>query len=344
MVSFHFPELAGYLRPIDQMLETVRVDKEQYVGPALTKPASVCIPVLREVISPASFRNAEAEITDVEAAGVRRVRAVANKFKYGERKRGLQILRMMGAGGRKPQNRSDFTAAEKPGEVFDLNTLIFGDSANRGAAVLPVKAAAQYSDALSVAPYADCVGESFHISSFEDGSLFDPEAKRNTSNIFSRHFVKPGTLMLQTICINGMTAPQEGIGHLLLAIGLAGAYGGATSIYGVNVRNHVVGVYAGRFERDVASPYEALRAADLDPEVTVDEALDGFDKIYRRAYPLAIGRAPVREHLRMLVARFEDDDAALREAYGRTSASIATYFNEWFGFGDAKKATRGKQP
>ena len=43
-------------------------------------------------------------------------------------------------------------------------------------------------------------------------------------------------------------------------MGLAGAYGGQTSIYGVNVRNHVVGCYAGRFERDLASPYVAVDA------------------------------------------------------------------------------------
>ena len=99
------------------------------------------------------------------------------------------------------------------------------------------------------------VDTSFHNRAAEDGTLFDAETKKNSSNIFERHVLLPGTLLVQTISLNGRTAPPIAIEHLLLAIGLAGAYGGQTSVYGVNVRNHVGGIYATRFERDVASPY-----------------------------------------------------------------------------------------
>ena len=242
-----------YLGSIDKLLSTARDDKgKEYVQPALKNLGSVAIPLIREVIAPASFRNADPEITDIlDLDGTRRVRAVANKFKYGERSRGLQVLRYFGAGGSMPQNRTAFAKGDRPSVAYDLNTIVFGDSANHGKRVLPVKAAAQYSDAVSIQPYTDCVDTSFHNRAAEDGTLFDAETKKNSSNIFDRHVLLPGTLLVQTISFNGRTAPPIAVEHLLLAVGLAGAYGGQTSIYGVNVRNHVGGIYAARFERDV---------------------------------------------------------------------------------------------
>ncbi|HTH46996.1 MAG TPA: hypothetical protein VMB21_05760 [Candidatus Limnocylindria bacterium] len=146
-------------------------DGKSYVEPALKNLGTIAIPIVREVISPASFRNADPEITDITVDRVRRVRAVANKFKYGERRRGLQILRFFGAGGAMALNRTEFQENDPASKGYDLNTLIFGDSANRGKYVLPVKAGVQYSDAVSLAPYAVCVDETFHNRAAEDGSL-----------------------------------------------------------------------------------------------------------------------------------------------------------------------------
>src|SRR3954465_10714210 len=92
----------------------------------------------------------------------------------------------------------------------------------------------------------------------EDGTNFDAERHQNSTNIFNRSFLRPGALLFQTICFNGRTAPVEALDHLLLSIGMAGAYGGQPWFYGVNVRNHVVGLYAGGFEREVGSPYVAV--------------------------------------------------------------------------------------
>ena len=297
----------------------------------------MAIPLIREVIAPASFRNADPEITDIlDLDGTRRVRAVANKFKYGERSRGLQVLRYFGAGGSMPQNRTAFASGDRPSVAYDLNTIVFGDSANHGNRVLPVKAAAQYSDAVSIQPYTDCVDTSFHNRAAEDGTLFDAEDKKNSSNIFERHVLLPGTLLVQTITFNGRTAPPIAIEHLLLAIGLAGAYGGQTSVYGVNVRNHIVGIYATRFERDIASPYVALHRVRerADDRPALEDVRTALTEAFSEAMPTHVpGESVHRFQMRMIEA-LESDDAEMRERYAEAQGRIGEFFDHWFaGFG-----------
>ena len=327
-----------YLGSIDKLLSTARDDKgKEYVQPALKNLGSVAIPLIREVIAPASFRNADPEITDIlDLDGIRRVRAVANKFKYGERSRGLQVLRYFRAGGSMPQNRTAFVSGDRPSVAYDLNTIVFGDSANHGNRVLPVKAAAQYSDAVSIQPYTDCVDTSFHNRAAEDGTLFDAEAKRNSSNIFERHVLLPGTLLVQTISFNGRTAPPIAIEHLLLAVGLAGAYGGQTSVYGVNVRNHIGGIYATRFERDVASPYVVLRkvrerTGDRPALEDVRTALTGA---FSDAMPIHVSGGDVHQLQMQMIEALESNDAEMRQRYTEAQGRIGEFFDHWFaGFG-----------
>ncbi|MCG5508763.1 type I-D CRISPR-associated protein Cas7/Csc2 [Ectothiorhodospira lacustris] len=323
-----------YVGDIGSMLTITQTDEtKSYAQPALKNLGSAVLVVLREVISPASFRNAESEITDIDVNGRRHVRAVANKFKFGERARGLQVLRFFNAGGAAAQNKTTFYKGEKPSDKYDLNTLVFGDSANTAAnKVLSVKAAAQYSDAVSIQDYADVVDTTFHNRASEDGSLWDAQRKENSSNLFERHFVKPGALLLQTIAFNGKVAPMEAVEHLLLSIGLAGAYGGATSIYGVNVRNHLVGFYAGHLERDLASPYVAIdqvRQTDTDTMnlAAVREALQAS---YRAAWPVEISGETLVSLQQDLITRLEAEDPALREAYRKTATQVGQYFDAWF--------------
>lgn len=332
--------LNDYLGSLDTLTHEARDGKDTYVQPALRNLGAVAVPVLREVIAPASFRNADPEITDIEVDDVLRVRAVANKFKFGERARGLQVLRLYGAGGRSPQNRTAFGPKAKPSEAFDLNTLVFGDSAVKGdkgagSNVLSVKAAVAYSDAVSLAPYGDCVDSTFHNRASEDGSLFDPQEKKNSVNLFDRHFVRPGTLLLQVLTLNGRTAPPEALDHLLLAVGLAGAYGGQTSIYGVNVRNHVVGIYAGRFEQAVASPYVAIReageaAGGNDWRSRPEQAAEVFAAVFARAYPVHVPAEAVTERQQARIKAVEAGDGKLGAEYGRTAAKVGAFFDAWF--------------
>jgi len=210
-----------YLGDLDHLTaESSDGTKDNYIHPALKNTGCISLVLIREIIAPAVFRNAEQEITDIEFNGQSHVRAVANKFKYQERSRGLQILRAYGVGGRMPQNRTALKKNQNPSEAFDLNALVFGDSANQDNRVLPVKAAVNYSDALGLLPYHLCVDESFHNRAAEDGTLFDPVAKKNSDNLFSRHFVSPGVLMVQVLSCRGRLLPPEGLDHLLLTIAL----------------------------------------------------------------------------------------------------------------------------
>lgn len=330
----NFEAITPYLNPLDSLLAFSQTEKgDTYAQPALKHLGSVVFVVLREVISPASFRNAEAEVTDIDVNGRRHIRAIANKFKFGERARGLQVLRYFHAGGASAQNKTAFAKGEKPSARFDLNALVFGDSANHGSKVLPVKAAAQYSDAVSLQDYADAVDLSFHICASEDGSLWDAQKKENSSNLFERHFVKPGALLLQTVSFNGKVAPLEAVEHWLLSLGLAGAYGGATSIYGVNVRNHLVGCFAAHLERDLASPYvaiEALRSQHPDAHSDPVAMSHALQAIYRAAWPVEISGSHLTQRQRELITQLESNAPALRERYTHTAAKVANYFDAWF--------------
>src|SRR3546814_43888 len=130
--------------------------------------------------------------------------------------------------------------------------------------VLPVKAAVLYSDGLSLREYDASVGKTFHNRASEDGTLYDAEKGENSNKLFDRHFIVPGTLLVQVISTHGRLLPQEGLDHLLLSIGEAGSYGGQTSVSGVNVRTHIAGIYASRVERAETSPFHLAAAIIAD--------------------------------------------------------------------------------
>jgi CRISPR type I-D-associated protein Csc2 len=325
-----------FLGDIDHLLDSSTDGKAEYVHPALKNLGCVSLVLLREVIAPVVFRNAEEEITDIEVGEEVHVRAVPNKFKYPERGRGLQILRFYEIGGRLPQNKTVLRTKQKPSEAFDLNALVFGDSANQENRVLPVKAAVNYSDALSLLPKHLCVEESFHNRAAEDGTLFDAESKRNSENLFTRHFVKPGTFLVQVLSTRGKVLPPIGLDHLLLCLGLAGAYGGQTSVTGTNIRTHVVGLYGARFERAETSPYELVTALFQEKDLDLSDRASVTQALHRRlsaVHPAAMEANAAQPYLRDLVQRFESDDGALQAAYRSAAGKVGALFDAWFGTG-----------
>ena len=304
--------------------------KDTYVMPSRRNAGHFAIAVIREIVAPTVFRNAEEEITDIEDRdGTRRVRATPSKFKFGERGRGLLVLRAWNVGGRLPQNRTAVGDAMPVDKAFDLNTLVFGDSAMWGTRVLPVKAAVQYSDALSTVPYRDAVGESFHHRGDETGTLWDAEGKKNTENLFTRHFVLPGTMLIQILTGNGRQLPPIGLDHLLLSLGLAGSYGGQTSVTGVNVRTHIAGIFASRFEVPIASPYNLLQELPAS-RMSVEELASAVAKAMAEQYRVHAGADEASAYQRQLVDSFERDAPELRHRYEEAAPKIASLFEQHF--------------
>ena len=319
-----------YLNDGDLIEETVAANgKDTYLMPARRNAGHVAVALIREITAPTVFRNAEEEITDIEDRhGVRRVRATPSKFKFGERGRGLLVLRAWNVGGRLPQNRTAVGDRMPVRDALDLNTLVFGDSAMWGTRVLPVKAAVQYSDALSTVPYRDAVGESFHHRGDETGTLWDAESKRNTDNLFTRHFILPGTFLVQVLTSNGRQLPPIGFDHLLLSLGLAGSYGGQTSVTGVNVRTHIAGVFGARLETALASPYELLR--ELPESGAVDEIASAVVQAMSSHYQIHADTAEACGYQRQLVEAFERDDPDLRRRYEDAAPRVADLFEQHF--------------
>ena len=303
--------------------------KDTYLMPARRNAGHVAIALVREIIAPTVFRNAEEEITDIEDRdGLRRVRATPSKFKFGERGRGLLVLRAWNVGGRLPQNRTAVSDRMPIREAFDLNTLVFGDSARLGKRVLPVKAAVQYSDALSTVPYRDAVAESFHHRGDETGTLWDAEAKKNTEKLFTRHFVLPGTLLVQVLTSNGRQLPPIGLDHLLLSLGLAGSYGGQTSVTGVNVRTHIAGIFASRLETPLSSPYELLRK--LPQTNSVADLVEAVVQAMSGHFRTHADNGEACKYQQQLVEDFEQDTPDLRRRYEEAASKVADLFEQHF--------------
>jgi CRISPR type I-D-associated protein Csc2 len=324
--------LKPYLADLDRLTETVEADKP-YVSPKRKELGVVSMVFLREAIAPVVFRNAEAEITDIDIAGEPYVRAVPNKFKYPERSRGLQVLRMLELGGRYPQNKTVLCKGQKASAAYDLNTLVFGDSVTQEGRILPVKAAVSYSDALSLVPKHLCVDETFHNRAMEDGTLFDAEDKKNSENLFTRHFIKPGTLLVQVLSTRGRVLPLIGLEHLMLCVGLAGAYGGQTSVTGTNLRTHVAGVYADPFERALDSPYELLKGLMPKGEEVlrdVKRATEALHELLKVVHKVSLAPDEATQWVQGILHGFEEEDPAQLAAYRDAAPKVAQLFDGWF--------------
>lgn len=140
--------------------------------------------------------------------------------------------------------------------------------------------------------------------------------------------------MIQVLTLNGRIMPAKVLEHLLLAIGLAGAYGGQTSIYGINVKNHIAGIFGAAFERPIASPYEAVKTVTAS---TADEALHQLAAAFRAEYAAEIAAAAVADLQRDLIAKVEANDSGLRQRYRETHHKVGDFFDAWFGLGAAAK-------
>lgn len=308
--------------------------KKPFDIPALPEAQCIVIPLIREAIAPILVRNNDAdEITDMVLAGQNRIRIIASKLKGVERRRGAQILRALGMGGRAAANKAFVPKDRKPSEVFDLNSFVFGDSGTGLISgkeyVFPIHAAVLYSDAVSIQPKRDAINTVFRQGGIaEDGGNFDAEDKKSSSNIFTTYAVNPGTLFVQSIVIPGRRLTRAGLDHLLLSIGLTGAYGGATAITGTNLRTHCAGIYWGRLERAINAPLEMLKV--VEPATDAAAALGLLEQAFRTEYPEGASAAVSTDALAALVARLEHGAPELMAQYARASEQVAKLFDAWF--------------
>lgn len=311
--------------------------KKPYDIPALPEAQCIAIPLIREAIAPILVRNNDAnEITDMVLAGHNRVRIIASKTKGVERRRGTQILRALGMGGRAAANKAFVPKGRKPSDVFDLNSFVFGDSGTGIISgkefVFPIHAAVLYSDAVSVQPKRNSVHSVFRQGGiFEDGGNFDAEDKKSSSNIFTTYAVNPGTLFVQCLVLPGRRLSRAAFDHLLLSIGLAGAYGGATAVTGTNLSTHCAGIYWGRLERAINAPQEMLKAVG---EVGMaEQAVAALEEVFAETYPHSVGRDQTEKAIQTLIDRFEKHEPELLAQYVAAKEQVAKLFDAWFAGG-----------
>jgi len=335
-------ELATELR------QTYDLASKPYEIPRLPEAQCIVVPLVREAIAPIVVRNNEAEeVTDQVIAEETRIRMIASKTKGVERRRGAQILRALNLGGKAAVNKVVIPNGRTPGSVFDLNSFVFGDSAQAPGGkkmIYPVHAAVLYSDAISVAPKRGQVESVFrHGGVYEDGGNFDAEDKKSSPNIFTTYAVKPGTLFVQTAVFLGHRVTRAAFEHWLLAVGLVGAYGGMTAVTGTNLRTRLGGVYWGTLERDINAPAEILKRLKNSKEAVRNPnvLLDKIQAIFSEVYPKGIGWQEVEGHIAHLVRQLEDRQDELVKRYREASEQIRELFDAWFG--RSAQTRRGRQ-
>ncbi len=323
-----------------QVVESYELaEKQPYDIPKLPQAQCIVIPLIREVIAPLIVRNNDAdEVTDQVLAGENRIRMIASKTKGVERRRGAQILRALDMGGRSAANKAYINKSRgyNPSRVFDLNTFVFGDSANGDSnAIYPVHAAVLYSDAVSVQPKHGQIESVFRTGGiYEDGGNLDAESKKSSNNIFTTYSVKVGTLFVQTAVFLGNRITRAGLDHWLLATGFSGSYGGMTATTGTNLRTHLVGLYWGTLERDINAPSEMLRlfhdGIDI-ANLTAKEVVISLDERFRSTYPYGISSDGTTEYAASLFQSLETRDALLLSQYESGTRAVQDLFDRWFG-------------
>ena len=320
--------------------------KDETTIPKLPEAQVIVIPLVREAVAPMLIRNNDVDdITDMPLAGKNRVLMIASKTKGVERRNGARILRTLGVGGRFPTNKT-YIREDNIRDAYDLNTYVFGDSAKSaggGSAIYSVHSAVLYSDAVSVQSRAESVMDQFRQGGIsEDGGAFDVETKSASSNIFTTRYVIPGTLFIQTLVMTGRRMTATALDHLLLAIGLSGAYGGQTAVTGTNLRTHLAGIYWGRLERPVNAPKILLE--QLAATRNAAEIRAGLETLFGQVYPGHCDSETLSGHLAGLVERFEQDDPELRQWYQAAKQQMADLFASWFvGNKEKKSAKAGRK-
>lgn len=323
---------------------------EKYIQASRKRMGAVAFFVARKSLGNLTLRGEDPETQDAAVPGLDepRVCAASLKMKYGDRQRGLQILRAMGAGGRHAQNRTDL-AGGSPGKAFDLNAALFGDSADSAGVVYPVKAAALYQDALSILPYSDCVASRFGILSAEEGTLWDVENKKNSNNLRTDHFVRPGVTLIQTVIFSGKSFPREGVKHFLASLAGAGASGGRTSANGVNVDTRLLGACALPIMLPSFSSYNLLARLAKGKSMEDLESMNGnfsmlereIESLVRADARLSAGEAgeaclawasanDLEEAQREVMGRIFSMDPELVAEYGEIAKTYEAFFDAIF--------------
>lgn len=320
-----------------QVQQTYEFEEKPFDIPTLPHAQCIVIPIIRETVAPILIRNNQADmVTDMWAADKLRVRMIASKTKGVEKRRGSQILRSLGVGGKTAANKIFIKDEDghRAGDLFDLNTFVFGDSANgSGKAIYPVHAAVLYSDALSVQgldqPLIDDVFRQGGIS--EESVSFDAQSGKTSSNIFTTRAVLPNTLFVQSLVMIGKRMTKAAFNHLLLSIGLGGSYGGATATTGTNLKTHLCGVYWGALERPINAPQEMLRAlGELPLRPQVGEVVQPLEAIFKKNYSHAIAATELQEYVAQLIKAFETDEKTLVAEYRAAAEQMTGLFTAWF--------------
>jgi len=319
-----------------QVKTTYDITDKPFDIPVLPEAQCIVIPVIREAIAPLIIRNNDADmITDIELANELRVRMIASKTKGVERRRGSQILRTLGLGGRAAANKAYIKDGEKPSKVFDLNTFVFGDSAKSKKSIYPVHAAVLYSDAISVQPYDSLIDDVFRQGGIsEEYVSYDPENQKTSSNIFTTRSVRPGAFFIQTLVMLGHRITKESFNHLLLSIGLAGSYGGATATTGTNLKTHFAGVYWGKIERSINAPSQLLEELKSDNETVATDLVEQITQLMqgKNAYPHHIDVKVLNAHVQKLIADFDSEpvNPDLKNDYEKAAVEMRDLFDAWF--------------
>ncbi|RKZ72014.1 MAG: hypothetical protein DRQ57_17935, partial [Gammaproteobacteria bacterium] len=155
-----------------------------------------------------------------------------------------------------------------------------------------------------------------------------------SSNIFTTRSVRPGAFFIQTLVMLGHRITKESFNHLLLSIGLAGSYGGATATTGTNLKTHFAGVYWGKIERSINAPSQLLEELKSDNETVATDLVEQITQLMqgKNAYPHHIDVKVLNAHVQKLIADFDSEpvNPDLKNDYEKAAVEMRDLFDAWF--------------
>lgn len=98
----------------------------------------------------------------------------------------------------------------------------------------------------------------------------------------------------------------------------------------MNVRTHIAGIFASRFEVPIASPYALLQELPEELPASVEELASAVAEAMAEQYRVHIGADEASAYQRQLVDSFERDAPELLQRYKQAAPKIANLFEQHF--------------
>ena len=210
---------------------------------------SIKIAILREVTGNLIIRSNYPDETITYKVSNKKdvVEIPARKLKSKEKLLGLKMCRQFDV----VDSELRYNVIKKSEQLANPNSILFGDSVTESGDAVGITSRAIYDWAYSIRDVSEITAMLQHNALSEGGTMWNEEEGKLRQSLFQVQYVKPATYFPHFITIENVT-PELFI-HLLACVMYESRYGAQSTTLGANIKNHILGVGLGRFEKPINS-------------------------------------------------------------------------------------------